>query len=166
VRLPSGRTADDFHTIELRDYAVIFALTSDGRVLCEESYRHGLGDVCLVLPAGFVEPGEQPAAAAQRELLEETGYASDRWQPLGSFVVDGNRGCGRAHMFLARDVRCVAEPRLDDMEELDLRLLPLAEVEAMLAGGKLRTLAAASATALALVALAREAAAAGVGRES
>lgn len=104
VCLPGGRVVDDYYQIRLAEFTVIFAQTTDGKVIVERQYKHGVGKVNLVLPAGVIEDGEDPLAAAQRELLEETGYTSDDWQPLGRFVVHDNYGCGRAHLFMAR--RC------------------------------------------------------------
>ena len=56
--------------------------------------RRGAGKGSLVLPASFIEDGEQPLTCAQGELLEETGYACNDWELLGSFVANGNYGCG------------------------------------------------------------------------
>jgi len=105
VELPDGRTLDDFYRVVLPDYAVVVPMTEAGELVMVRGYRHGLGRVSLGAPSGFVEPGESPVQAAQRELLEETGYVASEWQQLGSFVVDGNRHGGTAHLFLARSAR-------------------------------------------------------------
>ncbi len=123
VRLPDGRVVNDYHQIELSDYAIVFAKTSDGRVIVERQYKHGIGKVTLVLPAGMIEPGETPLEAAQRELLEETGYRAEGWTALGKFAGNGNYGCGTAHMFMARDAQLVAEPRSGDLEEIEVILM-------------------------------------------
>ena len=78
--------------------------------------RTDRADIVFDLPSGLIEDGEAPLAAAQRELLEETGYRSDRWTPLGSFVVNSNYGAGRVHAFLAVDVERVSEPNSGDLE--------------------------------------------------
>lgn len=166
VELPNGIIADDFHTIELRDFAIVLALTSDGLVIGERHYRHGVGEVCFVLPAGYVEPGEAPLAAAQRELLEETGYRADDWLSLGSFVVDGNRGCGRMHAFLARGAHEVQPQDLDSMEEIHVDLIPLDAVLMMLSKGEIKTLATAAALGLAHIALTASSSSAAGGRQA
>jgi ADP-ribose pyrophosphatase len=156
VELPTGKVYDDFYTIELPDYAIIFALTESGEVVAERNYRHGARDVCLVLPAGIIDSGEAPEAAARRELLEETGYEAREWQPLGSYVIDGNRGCGRMYAFLARGARRTQAQELDEMEQIQVQLLPVRELSDMLVRGEVRTLATAAATGMALNLLSRE----------
>jgi ADP-ribose pyrophosphatase len=154
VRLPDGREVDDFHVVEALEHAVIFAVTDDGLVVTERHYRHALGDVCAALPAGYIEAGEAPEAAAQRELLEETGYAAHEWRHLGSFVVDGNRGMGRMHAYLATGAHIAsAEQHLDELEHIDVVLLPLQTVREMVQRGEFRTLTGAACGAMALLAL-------------
>jgi ADP-ribose pyrophosphatase len=69
VELPDGRVVDEFLSVKTRDFAMVVAFTADGRIVMERSYKHGVRRVALSLPAGYLEPGENPLAAAQRELL-------------------------------------------------------------------------------------------------
>lgn len=128
LTLPDGREVDRFFTIEMPDYVVIVATTTSGRILTLRGYKHGPRRVCTSLPAGFVEAGEAPLEAARRELLEETGYAAEQWEALGSFVNDGNRGGGRGHLFLARGARRVAEPNSGDLERATVECFSLADL--------------------------------------
>lgn len=128
VSLPSGKVVDDYLQIKLLDYVIIFAETRDGLVIVERQYKHGAGAVTLVLPAGTIEGDETPLEAARRELLEETGYVSERWQPLGAFVLHGNYGCGRAHLFRVRQAERIAEPDSGDLEDMEIVLMPLPDL--------------------------------------
>ncbi|MCL4535820.1 MAG: NUDIX hydrolase [Bacteroidetes bacterium] len=123
ILLPDGRLVDDFYCVRLHEYAMIIARTADGQIVMERQYRHGPGAVTLLLPAGDLEPGEDALAAAQRELLEETGFTCDGWIPLGSLVVDDNRGCGKAYYFLGTNARRVAAPRPEGLEEIEIELM-------------------------------------------
>lgn len=152
VRLPDGRVVDDFCTLEMPDYAVVVALTPDGLAVVERNYKHGPRRVCLNLPAGYLEPGEAPEAAARRELQEETGYDADEWVELGRFATDGNRGGGTGHFFLARDARRVAEPESGDLEEMSIDLMPLDELVRAARRGDIAVLGIAAAVGLAAAA--------------
>ena len=152
VRLPDGRVVEDFSTIEMPSYAVVVALTAEGQVVVERNYKHGPRRVCLNLPAGYLEPGEDPLTAARRELLEETGYAADEWVHLGGFVNDGNRGCGEGFYYLARGARRVAEPATDDLEEMAIGLMGLDELARAARAGDVAILSIAAAIGLAVAA--------------
>ena len=97
VLLPDGRIIPDFYTARMGDYALVYAVTTDGLVLVLRQYKHGLGRVCLTFPGGYVAPAEDPALAAQRELLEETGYRGTSVTALGAFVTNANQGSGIVH---------------------------------------------------------------------
>ena len=58
IRLPDGGIVDDYHQIRLQDFAAVFAETPDGQIVVERQYKHGVGMVTLVLPAGAIEKGE------------------------------------------------------------------------------------------------------------
>jgi len=150
VRLPDGRVVDDYYQIKLPEYAVVSAQTNDGRVIVERQYKHGVGKVTLVLPSGLIEEGEDPLAGAQRELLEETGYVSDNWQPLGNFIVNGNYGCGRAHLFLARNAQRISDPASGDLEDTEILLMTPEEVLQAVRSGQVNVLGSVTAIALAL----------------
>jgi ADP-ribose pyrophosphatase len=149
VRLPDGRVVDDYHQIRLTDFVLVVASTADGRVVIERQYKHGVGEVTLVVPAGTISPGEEPLAAAQRELLEETGYAAEEWRLVGSFVTHGNYGCSKAHVFAAQKAQAVALPKSGDLEEMEILLLRPQELYEALRTGRVHSLSAAAAIALA-----------------
>jgi ADP-ribose pyrophosphatase len=136
VELPDGKLVDDYYRIDLGQYIVVYAQTSERHVIVERQYKHGLGEVTLTMPSGSIEGDESPLVAAQRELLEETGYVSDEWQSMGSFVVNGNQRCAQAHYFTAANAHKVAEPNSGDLEAIQILLMSPGEVlEALRAGG-------------------------------
>lgn len=159
VELPDGRVIENFNWIATREFAMVVPLTDDGQTILVRSYKRGVRAVALSFPAGYLEPGEDPLAAARRELREETGYEAPEWIPLGRFVVDGNYGSGAMHAFLATGARKVTEPDSGDLEEMALERVPWDEAVAALRQGEVKQLA--SAAALGLACLARERAALG-----
>jgi len=154
VELADGRRIDDWPWVITPDYANILARTVDGRFLCFRQTKYAIDGESLAPIGGYIEPGEAPLAAAQRELLEETGHAATEWHSLGSFVVDANRGAGTAHFFLALDARFERQPVVDDLEPQELLLLSLEELQDALQAGQFKVLPWASIVALGLQRLA------------
>lgn len=151
VELPGGRVIDEFLSVRTRDFAIVVAFTLDGRIVMERSYKHGTRRVALSLPAGYLEPGEVPLIAAQRELREETGYVADDWTPLGSWVVDGNYGVCTEHAFVAHGARKITDANAGDLEEIEIELHTVDEARAALGSGDIAQLSTAAAIAAALL---------------
>jgi len=137
VRLPSGRTVDDYYRIQAPDYVLVAARREDGAILMERHYKQCLGRVILTSPAGGVDAGETPLRAARRELLEETGFEASSWTAMGSFVVDGTRGICTAHLFLAEGLQQQKAPETGDMEEFELLFLSAAEIRSAVRTGEI-----------------------------
>jgi ADP-ribose pyrophosphatase len=127
IRLPDGRELPDYYQIRMPDFALVFATTDRGSVLVLRQYKHGPRRVCVTFPGGALAQGESPLAAARRELLEETGHASDRWTSYGAYVTNGNQYCNTAHLFRADGCRRVSDPTAPDFENPEL--VELAEDE-------------------------------------
>lgn len=152
VQLPDGRVIPGFNVIEMPDVVIVVALTDDGQAVVEREYKHGPRRVCLHLPARYIEAGEEPLLAAQRELREETGYEAREWLPLGTFFLDGNRGGGQTHLFLARGAWHATEANAGDLGEIAVQTMPFAAL--LVAMGRGETPIATIATAISLAALA------------
>ena len=88
VELPDGRVHPEYYVLEYPDWVNVIAITEDKQFVMVEQYRHGLEDVFTELVAGVIEKDEAPLAAAQRELLEETGFAGG-WKSHGSLTLLG-----------------------------------------------------------------------------
>ena len=140
VLLPDGRVIEGWPWIICPDFVNVVAITEEDKYLCFRQTKYSVQGTSLAPMGGFIEPGEKPLAAAKRELLEEMGYAARHWESLGKFAVDGNRGNGTAHFFLARSAYPVAKPIDDDLEQQELLQLTRAEVEAAVARGAFRVL--------------------------
>jgi 8-oxo-dGTP pyrophosphatase MutT (NUDIX family) len=138
VRLGDGREIDDFCVLDAPDWAAVLCRTKDRRFAVVRQYRHGLGEESWELPAGALEPGEDPLVAARRELLEETGYASDAWQPLLTASIDPARAVSRAHFYAAVDCTLAAAPSLDATEELETVLVTGAELLGLVDDGRVQ----------------------------
>lgn len=151
VALPDGRSIDNWPWVITPDFVNVVVVREDGRFLFFRQTKYAVDGVSLAPVGGYLEPGEDPLATAQREVLEEMGVAAPDWTPLGAFPVDGNRGAGNGHFFLAQRARPVADaPHSDDLEEQELVALTRAEVAAALDNGDFKLVPWTAVVALAL----------------
>lgn len=107
--------------------AGVVALTKDNKVIVTRQYRQGPERVMDEIPGGGVNEGEDPEAGARRELLEETGYVPGHFTLLGVNSRDAYTN-GKWYYYLATD--CVLSPegqRLDEDEEIEIRLISIDE---------------------------------------
>jgi len=155
VQLPDGRQIEGWPFLVMPDYINVIAETEEGHFLCFRQTKYGIGEGTSLAPVGgYVDAEEDPADAARRELREETGYEAPEWIHLGSFVADGNRGAGTAHLYLARRARRAGKTASDDLEEQELLILSRKELEDAVASGAFRVLSWETNAALALLRIA------------
>lgn len=140
VELPDGTVIPDYFVRESEGFVVIFALTTEGRVLVGREYRYGCDAIGYELPAGNIAPGEDPRECARRELREETGYDAGSLEPIGSWYAEPVRSSALAHAFLARDAVLAGAQRLDATEHIDVHDVTVDELRAMLRDGRLHSL--------------------------
>ncbi len=132
VELPDGRIIEEYYVLEYPDWVNVIAITKEGQFVMEKQYRHGLGVNSTELPCGVMEKGEKPLEAAQRELLEETGYGNGSWSKLMTIAPNPGSMNNLTHCYLAVGVEKIAEPSLDDTEELNVHLMSEEEVKDLL----------------------------------
>src|SRR4051794_22611097 len=136
VELPSGIVLDDYYVVEQHDFVKVFAYTASHDVIFVRQYKHGIGRVILELPAGFIERGEDPAAAADRELREETGYRAARLELAAEWVVDPTRTATTEYLFFGQ-AEFEGAQELDRTEDIEVVLIPADEVPGLIERGEL-----------------------------
>jgi ADP-ribose pyrophosphatase len=109
---------------------------NDPDIILIRQYRHAVGQFLLELPAGRIEPGEAPLAAAKREMIEETGFSAKRWVMLSKYFASPGFLAEFMQIYLARDIReGVSHPEED--EHIEIVRTPLSEAMAMVAANKI-----------------------------
>ena len=149
-RLPDGSEFAPFYNYSRRDYVVIAARDIEGRFICVRQFRHGIRTCTTEFPAGGIEragghdyavaaesevSAEDALEAARRELLEETGYVSDKWRHLITIPSNATIADNYAYVFAAKDCRKVSDLSLDDTEFLGDVLLTEEEIDELIQRG-------------------------------
>jgi len=133
VSLPDGQEA-------VREYlthpgaVAILAILDDGRILLERQYRYPIAKVCMEIPAGKLDPNEEPLVCAQRELEEETGYSASKWSYIRRIHPEISYSTEFIDIYLAEGL-LPGKSRLDEEEFLDVFAAPLDEILAWVEQG-------------------------------
>jgi ADP-ribose pyrophosphatase len=135
VRLPNGASAEREYIVHPGAVAVI-AVTDAGELVMERQFRYPLGRDMIEIPAGKIDPGEDPLATARRELREETGYTASEWTHVATINIAIAYSDEHIEIYLAQDLKH-EQAKLDDEEFLEVFTLPLASALAWVREGKI-----------------------------
>lgn len=142
VREDVSRRANDeaehtFFVIENPDWVNVIALTAKDEIILIEQYRHGSEEIELEIPGGMIDRGEDAAVAAQRELLEETGYAAREMILLGKSRPNTALQNNWQYHYLALDCELKSAVRFDEHESVVTKLTAFDDVPQLIAEGKI-----------------------------
>ena len=122
--------------VEHSDCIAVVALDKQGNVILVRQFRHAVDRFLLEIPAGGIDPGEEPIDSVRRELQEEIGYFPRKIEKLGGFYTTPGYGTEYLHCFVATDLvpgRLVAE----DTEDIDLVRVYPDEIPRLIASGEI-----------------------------
>jgi ADP-ribose pyrophosphatase len=136
VRLPNGRETDR-EIVNYPSSVCVVPVDAQQNVILVRQFRKPAGRFLMEVPAGKMEPGENPEEAATRELQEEIGHAAGRWQLLGAFFLNPSLSPQYTHAYLATDLK-LSDLDADDDEFIELRRVPWSDVGSLIAKGCIR----------------------------
>lgn len=135
VRKPNGRMTTR-EIVQHKDAVVMVPVDGNGNVLLVRQYRTSIGRELLELPAGGIDPGENPEDSARRELREETGYMPRKLTSLGGFYASPGFCTEYLHLFLAGDLE-LSPLEASDTEEIEVVPVTLRQARELIVSGQI-----------------------------
>ncbi len=135
VRLSNG-VESTRELITVADAVGVVALPDSETVLLIRQYRKAVEQVLLEIPAGKIDPGEEPLPAMKRELLEETGYEAASWKRLCGYYSAPGFSTELIHLYLTKELT-LKDAQPDEDELIELAPTPIVELPAMIADGRI-----------------------------
>jgi len=136
-RHPVRNREADFYVLESTDWVNTVAVTPDGRMILVEQFRYGTEALSLEVTGGVMDLGEDPIAAAERELSEETGFVGKRARLLGSVRPNPAIQSNQCHIVLIEGAERLVPTDWDENEELALYLPTVQEAYEMVYSGRI-----------------------------
>ena len=133
VELPNGKHATR-ELIQHPGAVAVVPIRNDGKILLVRQFRYPVDQLTLEIPAGKLDPGEEPEACAKRELEEETGYKAKKLQLLSSILTTPGFTNEVIHLYLAEDL-VLAEQCPDEDEFIDVEVFTKEEIRKMIENG-------------------------------
>lgn len=137
-KLPDGKIGKDYYHLARPNYVLIVAIDQFNRIIVQKNYRRGVDDFVYELPAGWVDDGETPKQAAERELKEETGYMGNA-EIVGVIYPQPGFSSMKAYGALIKikdDKK--GEQELGHDEHINYELLEYGKVQEMLKKGEIK----------------------------
>ena len=135
VRMPNGRETTR-EIVEHRDCVAIVAIDDDDNVLLVNQFRKSVEKELLEIPAGGIDPGEDPVTTVRREMQEETGYLPEKVEKLGGFFSSPGFCTEYLHLYLATDLT-PSQLYAEDTESIRLVRVPITEIPGMIISGSI-----------------------------
>jgi 8-oxo-dGTP pyrophosphatase MutT (NUDIX family) len=137
-RSPHDARERDYDLVRAPHWINVIPLTRQGKVVLIRQYRPGTHEICIEVPGGMVDPGEEPIEAARRELVEETGYRAERIEPLGAVAPNPAFQNNLTYSFLAQNAYPAESQHPDEDEHIETFEVPLADIPGMIRKGEIR----------------------------
>jgi len=138
-RVKDARGKDAFREVVEHPGAVaVLAVNESDEAVLVRQHRQPAGEVLLEIPAGKLEPGEEPLACARRELIEETGLKAAAWQEINCFYTSPGFCDEKIYLFLAENLSKGTASTADPEENIREEAVPLSRAGEMIADGRIR----------------------------
>ncbi len=135
VKMPDGRETTR-EIVEYSDCVAIIAIDADDNVLLVKQFRKPVEKVLLEIPAGGIDPGEDPVTTVSRELREETGYLPRKVERLGGFYSAPGYSSEYLYLYLATDL--TSSPLYaEDTDSIRLVRVPVAQISSLITSGSI-----------------------------
>ncbi|MDD4923564.1 MAG: NUDIX hydrolase [Dehalococcoidales bacterium] len=135
IRLSDGSTSTR-EIVEHSDAVVVVPIDRSGNILLVKQYRRAAGKDLLELPAGGVEPGENPLETVRRELQEEIGYLPNKIISMGGFYASPGYNTEYLHLYLASDL-APAKLHAEDTDSIEVVPVPIKSITDYIKSGKI-----------------------------
>jgi len=133
--MPGGRETER-EIVEHRDCVAIVAMDTDDNVLLVKQFRKPVEKELLEIPAGSIDPGEDPVTTVRREMQEETGYLPQKVERLGGFYSAAGYCSEYLHLYLATDLT-PSQLYAEDTESIKLVRVPISQIPGLIASGSI-----------------------------
>jgi 8-oxo-dGTP pyrophosphatase MutT (NUDIX family) len=127
----------EFYVLESPDWVNIVAVTDAEEIVLINQFRHGISSSALEIPGGMVDEGEAPILSAERELLEETGYAANEFIEIGKVHPNPALFDNLCYTFLAKSAKKIKDPEFEGAEDIETTLYPSKDIMELIQKGEI-----------------------------